>query len=298
MAGAPRVSVIMNCYNGEKYLRQAIDSVLAQTMEDWELVFWDNQSTDGSAAIVRSYGDSRIHYHYAPSHTLLYEARNHAIAKSRGGLIAFLDVDDWWLPEKLAAQVPLFDDPTVGFACANFWVHSDRKGKRWKFREAAIPTGWVLDHLLSGQLVGLLTLMVRRAALDSLDYPCDPRYHVFGDRDLGIRLSMAWKMGCVQEPIAVYRLHDANETAKHRVRHIEEIRTWLREMRDVPQIRSSPGWSAIEGDFAYLRAMHELLEGRRGAALRVARDLPWGRSRVRVLLAAALPTAVVRHLKN
>ena len=53
------VSIIMNCYNGEKYLREALDSVLAQTYDNWELIFWDNRSTDNSANIVHSYNDDR-----------------------------------------------------------------------------------------------------------------------------------------------------------------------------------------------------------------------------------------------
>ena len=59
----PLVSVIINCYNGEKYLREAIDSVIAQTYSNWEIIFWDNQSTDSSAEIVKSYNDDRIKYY-------------------------------------------------------------------------------------------------------------------------------------------------------------------------------------------------------------------------------------------
>jgi glycosyltransferase involved in cell wall biosynthesis len=81
---APLVSVIMNCFNGEKYLREAIDSVIRQTFTNWEIVFWDNQSSDNSASIADSYQDDRIKYYYAAKHTLLYEARNHAYAKARG----------------------------------------------------------------------------------------------------------------------------------------------------------------------------------------------------------------------
>src|SRR5829696_2506866 len=106
----PLVSVIMNCFNGEKYLREAIDSVLAQSYTNWEIIFWDNQSTDDSARIVRSYRDPRLKYFYAPTHLPLYGARNHAIDRAAGELIAFLDVDDWWIPSKLEQQVPLFAD--------------------------------------------------------------------------------------------------------------------------------------------------------------------------------------------
>ncbi|HZY30567.1 MAG TPA: glycosyltransferase, partial [Candidatus Methylomirabilis sp.] len=59
--GGPRVSVIMNCLNGERYLREAMDSVFAQTYTDWEIVFWDNASTDASAEIAKGYGD-RVRY--------------------------------------------------------------------------------------------------------------------------------------------------------------------------------------------------------------------------------------------
>ena len=106
MTEQPLVSVIMNCFNGEKYLREAIDSVLAQTYQNWELIFWDNQSTDRSAEIVKSYDDPRIYYFYASQHTLLYEARNYAIEDQNGEFLAFLDVDDWWESDKLSIQLP------------------------------------------------------------------------------------------------------------------------------------------------------------------------------------------------
>ena len=80
----PLVSVIMNCYNGEKYIREAIDSVISQTYQNWEIIFWDNQSTDRSAEIVKGYNEPRIRYVYAQKHTLLYEARNYAIVESSG----------------------------------------------------------------------------------------------------------------------------------------------------------------------------------------------------------------------
>jgi len=96
MTGAtePLVSILMNCYNGEKFLREAIESVLAQTYNNWELIFWDNQSTDQSAEIFNSFGDKRLKYFYASKHTKLYEARNYAFEKaslvSRGVILNFL----------------------------------------------------------------------------------------------------------------------------------------------------------------------------------------------------------------
>src|ERR1035441_6876343 len=92
----PRVSVVMNGFNGERYLRAAIDSVVAQTFQDWELIFWDNASTDGSAEIVRSYGDARLRYFRGERTVPLGAARKLALEKVRGEWIGFLDTDDLW----------------------------------------------------------------------------------------------------------------------------------------------------------------------------------------------------------
>ena len=95
----PLVSVIMNCYNGDRFLRQAIDSVYCQTYDNWEIIFWDNASTDSSAKIARSY-DDKIRYFLATKNTPLGEARNLALNKASGKYVAFLDCDDLYFPNK------------------------------------------------------------------------------------------------------------------------------------------------------------------------------------------------------
>ena len=90
------ISIIVNCYNGEKYLKDTIQSVLNQKYQNWEMIFWDNQSNDNSKKIINKYNDNRIKYFYSNKKLPLYAARNEAIKKSSGELIAFLDTDDWW----------------------------------------------------------------------------------------------------------------------------------------------------------------------------------------------------------
>ena len=116
------VSVVMKCYNGETYLYESIKSVLSQTYENWELIFWDNQSTDSSAEIFKSFRDKRFRYFYANGHTPLYKARNLAIEKSKGDFIAFLDTDDLWSKEKLKLQMLYFNNPEVGVVFSNLWM--------------------------------------------------------------------------------------------------------------------------------------------------------------------------------
>jgi glycosyltransferase involved in cell wall biosynthesis len=297
MNPAPFVSVIMNCYNGEKYLKQAIDSVLTQSYQNWELIFWDNQSTDRSAEIFNGYADARLKYFYAPKHTRLYEARNYAIEKCGGEFLAFLDVDDWWFPSKLVKQVVLFSDPQVGIVCSNYWFHSERKKKRWLALKRSVPTGWVLDELLKSYFVGLVTLVLRRSAMASLEYLCDPRYHLVGDADLVIRLSIGWKLEYVGEPLALYRLHDNNETAKDGGL-TDELKIWFADMARIESIRSSPNFSTIKNYFTYVEAMRRILKSDRSNALRLARSLPWGTPKLKLGAALLLPTSMARRLKN
>jgi len=128
----------MNCYNGEKFLREALDSVLAQTHRNWEVIFWDNQSTDGSATICKSYGDPRIRYFYATEHTELGAARISAFQKVRGEFVAVLDADDISHPERLARQVAFLEaHPDV--ALVGSWArYIDQHGKT--FAEFKPPT--------------------------------------------------------------------------------------------------------------------------------------------------------------
>ena len=109
MTSKPLVSILMNCYNGEKFLREAIESIQAQTYHNWELIFWDNQSTDQSAEIFKSYVDRRLKYFYAQKHTELGDARVEAMSKAKGSWVGILDVDDIWCKEKLEYQVDIIN---------------------------------------------------------------------------------------------------------------------------------------------------------------------------------------------
>ena len=105
----PLISIVINCFNSDEYLKIAIDSAINQTYENWEIIFWDNQSTDESANIVKSYDDERINYFYAPVHTPLGGARNLAIEKAKGEWVCILDCDDIWHKNKLQAAFDKLD---------------------------------------------------------------------------------------------------------------------------------------------------------------------------------------------
>jgi glycosyltransferase involved in cell wall biosynthesis len=291
----PLVSVIMNCYNGEKYLKEAIESVLAQTYQNYEIIFWDNQSTDHSVEIFKSFSDPKLKYFYAPKHTKLYEARNCAIEKATGEFFAFLDVDDWWAPEKLVKQVPLFEDSEVGLVCSNFWIVNEHKRKLWKKHKQPAPIGWVLDDLLENYFVGILTLIVRRSALNSLSHPFDSRYHIIGDLDLVVRLGIQWKLDCVHEPVAYYRQHGNSESHKHRELQVDEWEIWIKEMSEIESVRSSPGWYRMKNEYVFTNALNQVILGNKKKAYDLSKNLLWGQPKIKLLLSLLFPTSYIQQ---
>lgn len=110
----PRVSVIIPCYNTARYVKETIESVLNQTRQDFEIIVVDDGSTDDSHNVIASINDQRIRYHYQPNQGLA-AARNTGLALATGEFVAFLDADDFFLPEKLARQIAALDSqPEVG----------------------------------------------------------------------------------------------------------------------------------------------------------------------------------------
>ena len=297
----PLVSIIINCYNGEKYLKKAIESVLAQSYKNWEIIFWDNQSTDASAQIFTSYADTRLNYFIAPSHTLLYEARNYALEKTNGEFIAFLDIDDWWEVDKLEQQILLFKDAKVGLVYGNYWTVDRRNGNSQSIAYSKnLPEGMVLNQLLNEYLVGMLTIVVRRKALDNLDKVFDARFQIIGDFDMSIRLAVHWKFACVQKPVASYLFHDNNLSLLESDRWFGELEIWFTEMKKYPIINSQNGFEIMCAKVTYAKIMSILMQGKRITAFILFWHYPkhFIILKFKLLIAILLPLKIIRLLKT
>ena len=149
----------MNCYNGEAYLKESIESVLSQTYKNWELIFWDNRSKDRSAEIFKKYDDKKFKYFYAEEHTTLYKARNLAIEKSQGEFIAFLDTDDLWEKNKLELQMKYFDNDQTGVVFSNSYI---LKKKKKIYTKQKLPSGEIFNQLIDNYTVGIVTAVIRK----------------------------------------------------------------------------------------------------------------------------------------
>ena len=271
----PLISVIINCYNGEKYLRETIDSVLNQSYQNWEIIFWDNNSTDQSANILKSYKENRIKYFYSDKHSKLYDARNLAYEKSRGDFFCFLDTDDYFLNNYFERQLKLFDDKDVGFSCSNHFYKDETKNKFWIRFKKKQSDGYVLSDLLKNYNVGFSTLFIKRSALYKLEKLFDSSYTYLGDFDLVINLSARLKMARSHEPLSVYRLHENNLSIKNYSLQLQEIENWYNKNKKIEKIGNNTNFSNIKNLIIYKKIIVALHEKKAVIAISLFKKLPW-----------------------
>jgi glycosyltransferase involved in cell wall biosynthesis len=294
--GTPLVSIIMNCYNGEKYLRFAIESIFSQTYANWEIVFWDNQSTDSSAEIFKSYNDHRLKYYYAKKHSVLYEARNYAIKKCNGELIAFLDVDDAWLSNKLKIQVALLQDQNIGLSCTNYSFINERNLNKLKIYAAytSLPFGSVLNDIFKEYFVHISTLLVRKKAIDQLEYVFDPRFNIIGDLDFVIRLCKDWDVATVQTPVAYYRFHNNNTGNKEGFEMSDEYDIWEKDLKNNIDFHKYENFHLLINKMRMYKVFKLLYDGKRLEAITISQELGI-KFRLKTIVAAMLPRFVLRR---
>ena len=295
----PLVSVIMNCFNGERYLRDSIDSVISQTYKNWEIIFWDNQSSDKSAKIFKDYKDDRLKYYCAESHIeILYRARNYALKKANGEFIAFLDVDDWWLPEKLEKQIPLFDDPNVGLVYGNAWLFFEKKNKKKIYRKGNLPTGKILNELLNDYAIGSPTYVIRKKSLESLEYCFNDDFHIIGDFDINIRLAAKWKVKCVQSAVAFIRVHGKNLSLLHREKEIHELKAWFKQMKNNRLISSQSNFNKVLLSAYYLETMQSIVKNGFVKSFLMVAKYPFCFNKIKLIIALFLPKFVIKKIKD
>lgn len=173
----PTVTVVMPLYNTERYVEQAIASVLAQTYEDFELIVVDDGSTDESVERVRRCRDPRIRLIHQDNRGLA-GARNSGIRHARGRYIALLDADDAWRPDKLALHVAHLDNrPTVGVSYSQS-AFMDDDGRPLGLLQAPKLAGIrALDVLCRNPVGNGSAPVIRKAAFDAIRYETDRRLH-------------------------------------------------------------------------------------------------------------------------
>lgn len=220
--GDPLVSVVMNCFNGARYLREALSSVFSQTYSNWEIVFWDNASTDDSGNIAKSYGQ-KVRYFASEKTTSVGVARNKAFERCQGEYIAILDVDDIWFPEKLSRQIPLLEtNPDVGMVFSNSILFKNEKDQYDLFKCASPKRGKVFGNLLSENFISTETMIYRKECLEKFPYIFDEEFSMAQDYDLSLRVAYFHELDYINDPLSKWRMHPNSLSNKKRFRFPHE----------------------------------------------------------------------------
>lgn len=279
----PLVSVIINFYNGEKFLKESIDSVINQKYKNLEIILWDNHSSDKSSHIVKNYNDSRIKYFYSDINTTLYKARNLAFKKSNGDFIMFLDCDDVFLNNCIESQLKLFEDPEVEFACANYFCKYEQKNKQFLRFKRKKPEGYVLSDLLKDYSVGLLTLIIRRKILKNLNPLFNYSYNYIGDFDLVVRLAAKYKMARNNEPLGIYRIHDKNLSYNNYYTQAIELENWYKESKKNKLISSNENFKNILNLVNFKKLIHHIIKKNMKDFFYYFKKVPWSLRKLKLL---------------
>ncbi len=205
------VSVIVPNYNYAGYLGAAIESALGQTYSTVEIIVIDDGSTDGSKAVIESYGRG-IKAIFQQNQGVA-AARNNGVKAGRGEFVAFLDADDMWLPEKIERQVERFtEDPDLGLVHVGL-TEIDQAGNSLAVRLGGGEGSEVWKDLLlfspNGILGGGSGAMIPRSVFDALG-GFDERLSTSADWDLYFRTAIRYAVGFVAEPLLKYRVHSSN----------------------------------------------------------------------------------------
>lgn len=263
MSNGPYVSVVIPLYQTQRYIADALGSVLAQTFTDFEVLVIDDGSTDSGPAIARAIPDPRIRV-ITQLNRGLAGARNAGIAHSRGQVIAFLDADDLWQPEKLARHVAhLKADPDIGvsFSASRF---IDDDGAPIGLIQKPTGTRYEASDIFCRNPVGNGSApVIRRTALDAIAF-YDPRFERICWFDESFRQSediecwtriaatTPWRFGYIDAPLTDYRVNTTGLSANT----TKQLETWQRFRAKVESY--APGLAKAHGNRAQAYQMRYL----------------------------------------
>ena len=255
------ISIIINCYNGEKYLLKTLKSIINQKYNNYEVIFVDNCSTDSSAKIYKKIKDKRFKYFKTKKKIKLYNGRNFALNKCKGHFIVFLDTDDWWDQNFLITRSRFFNSSNeYGFCFSNCFHYFENK-KRYKFfTKEKLPSGFILNNLLKFYFVKLGTIIIKRKIISFIKF--NSNYNIIGDYDFVIRASKKYKAMSFQDALVNIRIHDNNFSHTNRKMFYLEFKEWLKN-QNFDEIYFRKNKFILFQKLEYLRLVYLLMHNKK-----------------------------------
>ncbi len=287
----PRVTVVIPSFNCVAYIEAAIRSVLAQEFQEFEIVIVDDGSSDGTSEITRAlrqkYPDKIRLFEQTNSGSAV--ARNRGIREARGDLIAFLDADDLWFPEKLGAQVRYLDlHPEIDLVYCGWaeLMHDNDSEKGFPLAARTVDpdvidpslSGWLYTTLLGDCVVWTSTVVARKARLLQVgDF--DPDLRRGQDYDYWLRASRQTRIVKLARVMALYRIHDDSITRRPSVKNYQyevlskSLERWGRKSNDGRTLAWSAARRRLADTWHYYGAAQLGFGESRNAALSALRAL-------------------------
>jgi glycosyltransferase involved in cell wall biosynthesis len=268
----PRLSVVIPTYNRADLIYETIDSILAQTYRDYEVIVVDDGSTDLTPEVVDRYRDKGVRL-IRQQNSGPGAARNNGIQSAGGELVAFVDDDDLWAPNKLERQVALFDqDPGLTWAYSDAYAFdSDTRREMYTWsQQVQLYEGWIATQLILQDFIPSPTPVVRRNVFDVVGYFSEKKKPEAEDWEMWLRIASRYPVGLVRETLAGYRQH-ARRLTIHRdplFNHAYKLEAIEQVVAFAPEVYSSLKQRAVaerclhtgkilavQGNFAGARSM-------------------------------------------
>ena len=214
------ISVVVTCYNYGKYLERCLNSVLAQTYKDYEIIVINDGSTDNTDEVVAPYLSNPNLKYIKQDNTGQTVAKNNGITHASGEFIAFLDADDLWEKDKLEKQIILFKDPEVGVVYSGFTQIGENDEPAYIFVPSLKHRGIVTEQLLFNNFVCFSSSVVRKSVLDEMGH-FDEILAMGIDWDLWLRVSIKYKFDYVDEDLVLHRVGHPLQMSKNAEKRFE-----------------------------------------------------------------------------
>lgn len=277
------VSVIIPTYNQPGMLLDAIHSALAQTYAPLEIVVVDDGSTDDTAAVLEPYvGRGMIRYEFQENKRQA-AARNRGIRASRGELIAFLDHDDLWAPDKIERQVRLFDDPAVGIVYCGAREIDTAGGTLWEKGVDKYCRGMIFDRLLFDHFITNSSVVIRRACLERTGLFAEELFGV-DDMHMWLKICHDFAADFVPDILVSCRNHAGNMKKDPVVVPEKRFRALIDIFRrfGLDTARKAQ-WRKLNADYYFFLGFQARKTSWRKAVASVLRSISYQPSRVRCL---------------
>ena len=292
-----KISIIVNCHNGEKYLSRCLKSIINQTFENWELIFFDNKSSDSSKLIYEKFKEIRFNYFSSSYFMKLYEARNEALQNVTGDYVAFLDCDDWWEPSHLENALPFFEDEKLAFYFSNAFNYFEKKQK-FVLHRNKLPKNNIFEELINDYSVKISSVILRKKILvNSGLFKFDSNYNIIGDFDLILRIASKFECYSNNIPSVNYSFHSNNYSLNNRNEYVDEFNAWYKKINFDNQ-RFLSKKRTIEDNVFYINLFRDITTKKKNKNFFQIFKVKNNLKKMKLLIIFMLPKFIIKKLLN